>query len=30
MKVLLLCLKAFEMMELSPFIDVMGWARDDY
>lgn len=30
MKVLLLCLHAFEMMELSPFIDVMGWANDDY
>lgn len=30
MKVLLLCLKAFEMMEVSPFIDVFGWARDDF
>lgn len=30
MKVLLLCLNAFETMEFSPFIDVMGWARDDF
>lgn len=30
MKILLLCLNAFETMEFSPFIDVMGWARDDY
>lgn len=30
MKILLLCLHAFETMEFSPFIDVMGWARDDY
>lgn len=30
MKVLVLCLKAFEMMEVSPFIDVFGWARDDF
>lgn len=30
MKILVLCLHAFEMMEFSPFIDVMGWARDDY
>lgn len=30
MKVLVLCLKAFEMMEVSPFIDVCGWARDDF
>lgn len=30
MKILLLCLKAFEMMEVSPFIDVFGWARDDF
>ena len=29
MKVLLLCLKAFETMEFSVFIDVMGWARDE-
>ncbi len=30
MKVLLLCLNAFEMMEFSPFVDVMGWANDDF
>lgn len=30
MKVLLLCLNAFEIMELSPFVDVMGWANDDF
>lgn len=30
MKILLLCLHAFETMEFSVFIDVMGWARDDY
>lgn len=30
MKILLLCLKAFEMMEVSPFIDIFGWARDDF
>lgn len=30
MKVLALCCKGFEMMELAPFIDVMGWARDDF
>lgn len=30
MKVLLLCLNAFETMEFSPFIDVMGWAHDDF
>jgi 4-methyl-5(b-hydroxyethyl)-thiazole monophosphate biosynthesis len=29
MKVLLLCLKAFETMEFSVFIDVFGWARDE-
>lgn len=29
MKVLLLCLTAFETMEFSVFIDVMGWARDE-
>ncbi len=29
MKVLLLCLKGFETMEFSVFIDVMGWARDE-
>lgn len=30
MKILLLCLNAFEMMEVSPFIDVFGWARNDF
>lgn len=30
MKLLLLCAKAFETMEFSVFVDVMGWARDDY
>lgn len=30
MKILLLCLNAFETMEMSPFIDVMGWANDDF
>lgn len=30
MKILLLFLNAFEMMEFSPFIDIMGWARDDF
>jgi 4-methyl-5(b-hydroxyethyl)-thiazole monophosphate biosynthesis len=29
MKVLLLCLKAFETMEFSVFVDIMGWARDE-
>ncbi|MFR1814139.1 DJ-1/PfpI family protein [Dysgonomonas capnocytophagoides] len=29
MKVLLLCLKAFEAMEFSVFVDIMGWARDE-
>ena len=29
MNVLLLCLKAFETMEFSVFIDVLGWARDE-
>lgn len=30
MKVLLFCAKAFETMEFSVFIDIMGWARDDF
>lgn len=30
MKILLLCLNGFETMEFSPFIDIMGWARDDF
>ncbi len=30
MKILLFLLKGFETMEFSPFIDVMGWAQNDY
>ena len=30
MKILLFCLKGFETMEFSPFIDTAGWARNDY
>lgn len=30
MKVLLFCAKGFETMEFSAFIDVMGWAANDY
>ena len=30
MNILLFCAKAFETMEFSVFVDVMGWARDDY
>lgn len=30
MKILLLCAKGFETMEFSVFIDVIGWARNDY
>lgn len=30
MKILLFCAKAFETMEFSVFIDVMGWARNDF
>lgn len=30
MKILIFCANAFETMELSPFIDIMGWARDDF
>lgn len=30
MKVLLFCAKGFETMEFSVFVDVMGWARNDY
>ncbi len=30
MKVLLFCAKAFETMEFSVFIDVMGWARETF
>ncbi|KAN0033136.1 hypothetical protein ACTA71_011344 [Dictyostelium dimigraforme] len=28
-KILVLLCKGFEVMEFAPFIDVMGWARDD-
>ncbi len=30
MKLLVFCAKGFETMEFSPFIDVFGWARNDY
>lgn len=30
MKVLLFCAKGFETMEFSVFVDVLGWARNDY
>lgn len=30
MKVLLLLAKGFETMEFSAFVDVFGWARNDY
>lgn len=30
MKILVFCAKGFETMELSVFIDVMGWARNDF
>ena len=30
MKILLLLAKGFETMEASVFIDIMGWARNDY
>ena len=30
MKVLLLLAKGFETMEFSVFVDVIGWARNDY
>ena len=30
MKVLLYCSQGFETIEASPFIDVMGWARNDF
>ena len=30
MKVLLLCPNAFETMEFSVFIDILGWARNDF
>ena len=30
MKVLLFCAKGFETMEFSVFVDVFGWAENDY
>jgi 4-methyl-5(b-hydroxyethyl)-thiazole monophosphate biosynthesis len=30
MKNLILLAKGFEMMEFSPFVDIMGWAQNDY
>lgn len=30
MKILLFCCKGFETMEFAPFVDVFGWARNDY
>lgn len=30
MKILLLCPKAFETLEFSAFVDIIGWAREDY
>lgn len=30
MKILVFCAKGFETMEFSVFIDVMGWAKNDY
>lgn len=30
MKVLVFCAKGFETIEFSAFVDVMGWARNDY
>ena len=30
MKILLLCLNAFETIEFSSFVDVMSWAHDDF
>ena len=30
MKILLFLAKGFETMEASAFVDVMGWARNDY
>ena len=28
--ILLFCCNGFETMEFAPFVDVMGWARNDY
>ena len=30
MKILVFCAKGFETMEFSAFVDVFGWARNDY
>lgn len=30
MKVLLFCNKGFEMMEFATFVDVFGWAKNDF
>lgn len=30
MKILLFCNKGFETMEFAPFVDVFGWARNEY
>jgi 4-methyl-5(b-hydroxyethyl)-thiazole monophosphate biosynthesis len=30
MKILILLAKGFETMEFSPFVDIMGWAQNDY
>ncbi len=30
MKVLLFMAKGFELMEFSPFVDIIGWARNDF
>lgn len=30
MKILVLLAKGFEMMEFAPFVDVMGWGRNDH
>ncbi len=29
MKVLIFCAKGFETMELSPFVDILGWTKED-
>ena len=30
MKILVFCCKGFELMEFAPFVDIMGWAGNDY
>jgi len=30
MKILIFLAKGFETMEFSPFVDVMGWVKNDY